>query len=60
MDMLSCCSQTDDMFHILVFTGGITAGIISDYTGARAGTCAIMLILAAPMVWIILSHSVQC
>ena len=34
----------------VLFSGGITAGIISDYTGARAGTCAVMLILAAPMV----------
>lgn len=43
-------SQMKDVIIWLLPTGGITAGIISDYTGARASTCAVMLILAAPMV----------
>ncbi|XP_053546155.1 glucose-6-phosphate exchanger SLC37A2 [Bombina bombina] len=32
--------------------GGILAGLISDYTGGRAITCAVMLILTAPMLFI--------
>lgn len=32
--------------------GGIVAGAISDYTGGRAITCAVMLILTAPMLFI--------
>lgn len=32
--------------------GGILAGAISDYTGGRAITCAVMLILTAPMLFI--------
>ncbi|KAJ6658733.1 hypothetical protein lerEdw1_019893 [Lerista edwardsae] len=32
--------------------GGITAGLISDYTGARGTTCCVMLILAAPMLFV--------
>ncbi|XP_075822475.1 glucose-6-phosphate exchanger SLC37A2 isoform X1 [Microtus pennsylvanicus] len=32
--------------------GGITAGLISDYTNGRATTCCIMLILAAPMMFL--------
>lgn len=30
--------------------GGILAGLVSDYTGGRASTCCVMLIVAAPMV----------
>lgn len=33
-----------------VSTGGIAAGLVSDYTGGRATTCCVMLIAAAPMV----------
>ncbi|XP_068096356.1 glucose-6-phosphate exchanger SLC37A2 isoform X2 [Hyperolius riggenbachi] len=32
--------------------GGILAGAISDYTGGRAITCSVMLILTAPMLFI--------
>ncbi|XP_075695329.1 glucose-6-phosphate exchanger SLC37A2 isoform X2 [Rhinoderma darwinii] len=32
--------------------GGILAGAISDYTGGRAITCAVMLILTAPMLFV--------
>ncbi|XP_069115641.1 glucose-6-phosphate exchanger SLC37A2-like isoform X4 [Argopecten irradians] len=32
--------------------GGITAGLISDYTGARASTCVLQLMLAAPVMYI--------
>ncbi|XP_060106572.1 glucose-6-phosphate exchanger SLC37A2 isoform X2 [Heteronotia binoei] len=32
--------------------GGILAGLISDYTGGRATTCCVMLILAAPMLFL--------
>lgn len=33
-----------------VLTGGILAGLVSDYTGGRATTCCVMLLIAAPMV----------
>lgn len=33
-----------------MYTGGIMAGLVSDYTGGRATTCFIMLVAAAPMV----------
>nr|XP_020669731.1 glucose-6-phosphate exchanger SLC37A2 isoform X2 [Pogona vitticeps] len=32
--------------------GGILAGLISDYTGGRATTCCVMLIVAAPMLFL--------
>ncbi|KYO35816.1 glucose-6-phosphate exchanger SLC37A2 isoform X1 [Alligator mississippiensis] len=32
--------------------GGILSGLISDYTGGRATTCCVMLILAAPMLFL--------
>ncbi|XP_046874003.1 glucose-6-phosphate exchanger SLC37A2 isoform X1 [Hypomesus transpacificus] len=32
--------------------GGIIAGLVSDYTGGRATTCYVMLILAAPMLFL--------
>ncbi|XP_033758469.1 glucose-6-phosphate exchanger SLC37A2-like isoform X4 [Pecten maximus] len=32
--------------------GGIAAGLISDYTGARASTCVLQLMLAAPVMYI--------
>uniref|UniRef100_A0A2K5EAN4 Glucose-6-phosphate exchanger SLC37A2 n=1 Tax=Aotus nancymaae TaxID=37293 RepID=A0A2K5EAN4_AOTNA len=32
--------------------GGIMAGLISDYTNGRATTCCVMLILAAPMMFL--------
>lgn len=45
--------------------GGILAGVVSDYTGGRASTCCVMLILAAPMVsvlaiaWVKMTHISQ-
>ena len=38
------------LFDVGGIVGGILAGIVSDYTGARATTCLVMLALAAPMV----------
>ncbi len=35
---------------VCVCVGGILAGVISDKTGKRATTCAVMLLLAAPTV----------
>ncbi|XP_069080651.1 glucose-6-phosphate exchanger SLC37A2 isoform X1 [Pleurodeles waltl] len=32
--------------------GGILAGLVSDYAGGRATTCTVMLILAAPMLFL--------
>ncbi|XP_034538899.1 glucose-6-phosphate exchanger SLC37A2-like [Notolabrus celidotus] len=32
--------------------GGITAGLVSDYTGGRATTCCVMLLTAAPMLFL--------
>uniref|UniRef100_A0A8C6WEX2 Glucose-6-phosphate exchanger SLC37A2 n=1 Tax=Neogobius melanostomus TaxID=47308 RepID=A0A8C6WEX2_9GOBI len=32
--------------------GGIVAGLVSDYTGARAATCWVMLVAAAPMLFL--------
>uniref|UniRef100_A0A8C5GNS3 Glucose-6-phosphate exchanger SLC37A2 n=1 Tax=Gouania willdenowi TaxID=441366 RepID=A0A8C5GNS3_GOUWI len=45
--------QAGDMstlFDVGGILGGILAGLASDYTGGRATTCWVMLILAAPMV----------
>ncbi|KGL73180.1 Sugar phosphate exchanger 2, partial [Tinamus guttatus] len=35
-----------------VSAGGIVAGLVSDYTGGRATTCCVMLVLAAPMLFL--------
>ncbi|XP_008575559.1 PREDICTED: sugar phosphate exchanger 2 [Galeopterus variegatus] len=40
------------LFDVGGIIGGITAGLISDYTNGRATTCCIMLILAAPMMFL--------
>lgn len=40
------------LFDVGGITGGILAGLISDYTGGRATTCCVMLILAAPMLFL--------
>uniref|UniRef100_A0A3Q2QZM1 Glucose-6-phosphate exchanger SLC37A2 n=1 Tax=Fundulus heteroclitus TaxID=8078 RepID=A0A3Q2QZM1_FUNHE len=32
--------------------GGILAGLVSDFTGGRASTCCVMLIAAAPMLFV--------
>ena len=34
-------------------SGGVAAGVVSDYSGGRATTCCAMLLLAAPMVRIV-------
>ncbi|XP_041373277.1 glucose-6-phosphate exchanger SLC37A2-like isoform X2 [Gigantopelta aegis] len=39
-------------FDIGGIAGGIVAGVISDRTGARASTCMVMLLLAAPMMYV--------
>ncbi|XP_072342850.1 glucose-6-phosphate exchanger SLC37A2 isoform X3 [Scyliorhinus torazame] len=40
------------LFDVGGIIGGILAGIISDYTGGRATTCWVMLIAAAPMLFL--------
>ncbi|XP_062053251.1 glucose-6-phosphate exchanger SLC37A2 isoform X3 [Lepus europaeus] len=40
------------LFDVGGIIGGIMAGLISDYTNGRATTCCIMLILAAPMMFL--------
>ncbi|XP_069737874.1 glucose-6-phosphate exchanger SLC37A2-like, partial [Phaenicophaeus curvirostris] len=38
------------LFDVGGILGGIFAGLVSDYTGGRATTCCVMLVVAAPMV----------
>ncbi|XP_064618388.1 glucose-6-phosphate exchanger SLC37A2-like [Liolophura sinensis] len=40
------------LFDVGGIAGGILAGIISDVTGARAATCTLMLLAAAPMMYV--------
>ncbi|XP_067827162.1 glucose-6-phosphate exchanger SLC37A2 [Heptranchias perlo] len=40
------------LFDVGGILGGILAGIVSDYTGGRATTCWVMLIVAAPMLFL--------
>uniref|UniRef100_A0A8C4KYC7 Solute carrier family 37 member 2 n=1 Tax=Equus asinus TaxID=9793 RepID=A0A8C4KYC7_EQUAS len=40
------------LFDVGGIIGGIVAGLISDYTNGRATICCIMLILAAPMMFL--------
>uniref|UniRef100_A0A8C8RSS0 Glucose-6-phosphate exchanger SLC37A2 n=1 Tax=Pelusios castaneus TaxID=367368 RepID=A0A8C8RSS0_9SAUR len=40
------------LFDVGGILGGILAGLISDYSGGRGTTCAAMLILAAPMLFL--------
>ncbi|XP_066495418.1 glucose-6-phosphate exchanger SLC37A2 [Tiliqua scincoides] len=40
------------LFDVGGIIGGITAGLVSDYSGGRGTTCCVMLILAAPMLFI--------
>ncbi|XP_007463702.1 PREDICTED: sugar phosphate exchanger 2 [Lipotes vexillifer] len=40
------------LFDVGGIAGGILAGLISDYTNGRATTCFVMLILAAPMMFL--------
>ncbi|XP_034746355.1 glucose-6-phosphate exchanger SLC37A2 [Etheostoma cragini] len=47
--------QAGDMstlFDVGGIMGGIAAGLVSDYTGGRATTCCVMLIAAAPMLFL--------
>jgi OPA family glycerol-3-phosphate transporter-like MFS transporter 1/2 len=38
------------LFDMGGIAGGILAGVVSDYTGRSASTCAVMLIAAIPTV----------
>ncbi|CAF90841.1 unnamed protein product, partial [Tetraodon nigroviridis] len=38
------------LFDVGGIVGGILAGVVSDKSGKRASTCAVMLLLAAPTV----------
>ncbi|XP_007950301.1 glucose-6-phosphate exchanger SLC37A2 [Orycteropus afer afer] len=40
------------LFDVGGIMGGIMAGLVSDYTNGRATTCCVMLILAAPMMFL--------
>uniref|UniRef100_A0A8C2ZX14 Glucose-6-phosphate exchanger SLC37A2 n=1 Tax=Cyclopterus lumpus TaxID=8103 RepID=A0A8C2ZX14_CYCLU len=40
------------LFDVGGIVGGITAGLVSDYTGGRATTCCVMLLTAAPMLFL--------
>ncbi|XP_030602947.1 glucose-6-phosphate exchanger SLC37A2 isoform X2 [Archocentrus centrarchus] len=40
------------LFDVGGILGGILAGLVSDYTGGRATTCCVMLIVAAPMLFL--------
>jgi len=40
--MCACCT--------VIRTGGVFAGVVSDYLGGRALTCMVMLLIAAPSV----------
>ncbi|XP_054939058.1 glucose-6-phosphate exchanger SLC37A2 isoform X3 [Physeter macrocephalus] len=40
------------LFDVGGIVGGILAGLVSDYTNGRATTCCVMLILAAPMMFL--------
>lgn len=60
MFILVCCvsatlnpTESADLsvvFDIGGIVGGIAAGIISDYSGKSASTCAVMLVIAVPIV----------
>lgn len=40
------------LFDVGGILGGIMAGLVSDYTGGRATTCCVMLLTAAPMLFL--------
>uniref|UniRef100_A0AAX7TWF0 Glucose-6-phosphate exchanger SLC37A2 n=1 Tax=Astatotilapia calliptera TaxID=8154 RepID=A0AAX7TWF0_ASTCA len=40
------------LFDVGGILGGILAGLVSDYTGGRASTCCVMLVVAAPMLFL--------
>ncbi|XP_054611694.1 glucose-6-phosphate exchanger SLC37A2 isoform X1 [Dunckerocampus dactyliophorus] len=40
------------LFDVGGIVGGIMAGLVSDYTGGRATTCCVMLLIAAPMLFL--------
>ncbi|VDI65278.1 Hypothetical predicted protein [Mytilus galloprovincialis] len=45
-------ADVSTLFDVGGIVGGIAAGLISDNFGGRATTCAVMLILAAPVMYI--------
>ncbi|XP_075957352.1 glucose-6-phosphate exchanger SLC37A2 isoform X2 [Anarhichas minor] len=40
------------LFDVGGIVGGIMAGLVSDYTGGQATTCCVMLLTAAPMLYL--------
>ncbi|XP_069001890.1 glucose-6-phosphate exchanger SLC37A2 isoform X1 [Embiotoca jacksoni] len=40
------------LFDVGGILGGVAAGLVSDYTGGRATTCGVMLVVAAPMLFL--------
>lgn len=40
------------LFDVGGIMGGIVAGVVSDYTSGRATTCCVMLLVAAPMLFL--------
>ncbi|XP_071369038.1 glucose-6-phosphate exchanger SLC37A2-like [Centroberyx affinis] len=40
------------LFDVGGIMGGIMAGLVSDYTGGRGTTCCVMLLAAAPMLFL--------
>uniref|UniRef100_A0A4W5M230 Glucose-6-phosphate exchanger SLC37A2 n=1 Tax=Hucho hucho TaxID=62062 RepID=A0A4W5M230_9TELE len=40
------------LFDVGGIVGGVVAGLVSDQTGGRASTCCVMLIVAAPMLFL--------
>lgn len=48
------------LFDVGGIIGGIMAGLITDYTGKSASTCAAMLVAAIPMVFIQWSYGENC
>ncbi len=45
------------LFDVGGIAGGILAGLVSDYSGKSASTCAVMLVAAIPLVRIELAIS---
>lgn len=46
----SLSAYVSTVFDVGGIVGGILAGIVSDYSGKSATTCAVMLIVAIPVV----------
>lgn len=47
------------LFDVGGIVGAIAAGVLSDYSGMSASTCAVMLALACPMVNMVLIFKIQ-